>query len=89
MKRFYHILTLALLVCAISCNSTSLDELVAEQESAGQISLKVSSENPLLVVNEEGTEGSINFKTRGGEVLVDVITNQEEKNRHLQNCNQR
>ena len=77
MKRFYHIAILALLACVVSCNNASLEDMVGESESAGRIALEVSSESPLLAMNEAGDEGEIRFKSRGGEVTLDVVTNQE------------
>ena len=79
MKRFSHILlcTIALFVCAVACNKESLEELVDKSEAAGRITLDVGSDNPLLIMNEEGSAGEINFKSRGGEITLDIITNQE------------
>lgn len=80
MKRLYYILLCgwALLACATACNKESLEELVGKSEAAGRITLEVGSESPLLVMNENGVEGEINFKSRGGELLLDIITNQDE-----------
>ena len=80
MKRFYNILlcAIAILTCITACNKESLEDLVNKSESAGQVTIKVESDNPLLVMNEIGSEGSVNFKSRGGEILLDVITNQDE-----------
>lgn len=79
MKRFSHILlcTIALFVCAVACNKESLEELVDKSEAAGRITLDVGSDNPLLIMNEDGSAGEINFKSRGGEITLDIITNQE------------
>ncbi len=80
MKNIYRttICIMALLIGAVSCSTTeSLEELVGKQEAAGRVTLDVNSESPLLVMNDEGSEGDINFKSRGGEVTLDVITNQE------------
>ncbi len=77
MKRFYYILLSALILGAVSCNKASLDELIGEQEAVGRVSLEVSTESHLLAMNEAGNEGAINFKSRGGELLLDVVTNQE------------
>lgn len=80
MKRFLHIAlcTVAVALCAVSCNDATLDELVKNQESAGRITLNVSSESPLLEMNEAGDEGTIRFKSRGGEIELDVVTNDDE-----------
>lgn len=80
MKRFLHIALccIAAILCAVSCDNASIEELVQEQESTGRITLEVHSDNPLLAMNELGNEGTIQFKSRGGEILLDVVTNQAE-----------
>ena len=46
--------------------------------SEGRVTLEVYSDNPLLEMDESGDAGQVAFKTRGGSVIMDVLTNQGE-----------
>ena len=46
--------------------------------SQGRITLTISSESSRLTLNEAGTEGDVLFLTRGGEIAIEVLTNQDE-----------
>lgn len=41
------------------------------------MTLDVSSDNTLLVMEESGLEGNIRFKAKGGSIVLDVVTNQD------------
>lgn len=76
MKGFYlHLFTIILSLFALSCSENPDVEIIPPQ-SDGRTTLEVSSDSPLLVMQEGGAEGSIGFKTRGGELAIDVLTNE-------------
>ncbi len=46
--------------------------------ATGRTSLEIRSESSLYSVNEESGEASVRFKSRGGELVVDVVTNADK-----------
>ena len=64
----------ALVAFATSCVDDVPAEIVPPQ-SEGRLTLEVSSENPLFAMNG-ASEGNVLFRTRGGEIVLDVLTNQ-------------
>lgn len=74
MKRYLYIL--AALICACSCakDSGPLEQSLSE----GRVTLEVTSDDRLLDVSDDGLSGEILFKTKGGMVALDVLTNQDE-----------
>lgn len=46
--------------------------------SPGRVTLEVSSESRQLEMAEDGLTGKLNFKTKGGSIAIDVLTNQDE-----------
>ncbi len=67
----------ALMLGAVACGEEPQVEIVPPV-SEGRLTLEVSSESPLVTMAESGAEGDVLFRSRGGEVLVDVVTNQQE-----------
>lgn len=47
-------------------------------ESEGRVTLEVSSDSRLLEMAQDGLSGKVHFKTRGGALAIDVVTNQDE-----------
>lgn len=74
MKRYiYSIIALCI---AISCGK---DPIPSEPPvSEGRVTLEISSDSPLLDMDGNGKEGQIRFKTKGGSVALDILTNQDE-----------
>lgn len=58
-----------------ACSETAEVEIIPPT-SEGRTTLELSSESPLLKMQEEALTGEIGFKSRGGEVAIDVLTNQ-------------
>ncbi len=70
----YIIYVLALMFCTLQCSNG--DKLTADSSHpTGRVTLEVSSDDPLLTMNEGGESGSVGFKTRGGECAIDVLCN--------------
>lgn len=46
--------------------------------SPGRVTLQVSSDSPRLEMAEDGKAGEVLFKSKGGDVVLDVLTNQDE-----------
>ncbi|MBQ2248508.1 MAG: leucine-rich repeat protein [Tidjanibacter sp.] len=69
------IYTLILAMGLVACNNPHSDEIVFPN-SEGRITLEVSAKNPLLKVDESGLAGEVTFLSRGGEIVLDVLTNQ-------------
>ena len=74
MKRYIYII--AAILAAVSCGKAiqPIDPPVSE----GRVTLEVSSESRQLEMSEDGLAGNLLFKTRGGAVVLDVLTNQDE-----------
>lgn len=45
--------------------------------SEGRVTLEVSSDSRLLEMDQDGLSGKVHFKTKGGALAVDVLTNQD------------
>ena len=60
-------------MCAVSCSKST--PVIEPVTSEGRLTLDVYSSNPLLVMAENGASGVIDLKSRGAEVVVDVVTN--------------
>lgn len=65
------------MICAVACKETPEQEIVPPT-SEGRVTLTVSSESSLLSMEEGGAAGKVLFRSRGGELFVDVVTNQDE-----------
>ncbi|MGM9737245.1 MAG: BACON domain-containing protein [Candidatus Cryptobacteroides sp.] len=63
------------LCAAFAVTSCADDEVEAPDYN---ISLEVTSDSPLLVQGPDAGSGSVRFKTKGGELSLDVLTNQKE-----------
>ena len=74
MKKHLYIFTVVL--AAVSC--VKGPEIIEEQLHEGQVTLQVSSECRQLEMSQDGRNGNVQFKTKGGAVILDVLTNQEE-----------
>lgn len=77
MKIRYILSALVLMACAIQCDNGGDDILTNPSHPEGRVTLEVYSDNPLLEMNESGESGKVCFKSRGGEVVVDVVSNQD------------
>lgn len=74
-KIFYSILgACALLFGACDDDDTTLIHVSGDEPAAATLS--VSSESPLLNMAEDGKSGTIRFKSGGGELLLNLETNQ-------------
>lgn len=76
MKLSRMIYCAALALGVVSCGQEPVVEIVPPQ-SEGRLTLEVSSESPLFT-SAEGADGAVLFRSRGGEVVLDVVTNQDE-----------
>lgn len=67
---------LAALIAVYSCGKTPqpTDQPVSE----GRVTLEVSSDSRLLDMSEDGVAGDVLFKSKGGALAIDVLTNQDE-----------
>ena len=74
MKRLYIILILCL--AALSCEQEP--QSVEPPVSEGRVTLEVSSESRMLEMAQDGLSGNVLFKTKGGSLAIDVLTNQDE-----------
>ncbi len=74
MKRLYIILILCL--AALSCEQEP--QSVESPVSEGRVTLEVSSESRMLEMAQDGLSGNVLFKTKGGSLAIDVLTNQDE-----------
>lgn len=74
-------ITLALLATLfVACNETEIDN--TPPQSDGRIQLDVTSDSNLFANGED--ESTISFKSRGGELVLDVVTNVEEWNYNVE-----
>lgn len=74
MKRYIYIFMA--LSLALSCGKEP--EPVEPPVSEGKVTLEVTSDSRQLESAEDGLSGTARFKTRGGSLTLDVITNQDE-----------
>lgn len=80
MKELIYLFSICCLWLCSSCDDS--DDPVFVSKPAV---LDVTSESPLLTLQEDGTTGTIRFKTRGGEINLNIETNQENWDYTLQN----
>lgn len=74
MKRY---LLIILAIClAVSCGKEP--EPIVPPVSEGRVTLAVTAESHLFTPDQDGTSADVHFKTKGGSVAMDVITNQDE-----------
>lgn len=74
-------ITLALLATLfVACNETEIDN--TPPQSDGRIQLDVTSDSNLFANGED--ESTISFKSRGGELVLDVVTNVEKWNYNVE-----
>ncbi len=74
-------ITLALLATLfVACNETEIDN--TPPQSDGRVQLDVTSDSNLFANGEDGS--TISFKSRGGELVLDVVTNVEEWNYNVE-----
>lgn len=66
---------MALILGAISCTKVVEPEIVPPQ-SEGRVTLEVTSQSPLLQM-DDADSGTIGFKSRGAQVVLDVVTSCE------------
>lgn len=66
-----------LMLGAVACKE-DIGQNIVPSTSEGRITLEVCSESGLLTMEESGAAGKVLFRSRGGELFVDVVTNQEE-----------
>lgn len=74
MKRYLYILAIFIFACSCGKNSGPLEQPVSE----GRVTLEVGSDDRLLDVSDDGLSGEVLFKTKGGVLTLDVLTNQDE-----------
>lgn len=74
MKRYAYIIMA--LCLALSCGKEPVP--VEPPVSEGRVTLEVTSDSRQLELAEDGLSGEVKFKTRGGELTLDVLTNQDE-----------
>lgn len=77
MKLRYILCALLVMATSIQCNNPDEEINPDISHPTGRVTLEVSSESPRWMMNEEGNGGEVSFKSRGGEVVVDVVSNQE------------
>lgn len=76
MRNIRYIAFMLLVATLAACSQTEIDSRPPQSE--GRVQLDVSSESKLF--SNEGDEPAINFKSRGGELVLDVVTNVGEWN---------
>ena len=74
MKRLIYILSI--IIAAVSC--VKGPEPVEKPVSEGRVTLEVTSESRMLEMDKDGLTGEILFKSKGGAIILDVLTNQDE-----------
>ncbi len=74
MRRFA--LYITALIAALSCADSS-EPIIEPPLSEGRVTLELYSDNPLLAMDADGKSGNISFKSRGAEVVIDVVTNSD------------
>lgn len=83
MKKTIYFLAVAAMTLAVSCAKDNLEPGGGKETPERTARIEVSSDNGLFVPAEDGLSASLNFKTRGGEVVVAVSTNLDEWNYSL------
>lgn len=73
MKKLIYLFSICCLWLCSSCDDS--DDPVFVTTPAV---LDITSESPLFTINEDGTTGTVRFKTRGGEISLDIETNQKK-----------
>lgn len=66
-----------LLIGMAACKEQG-EDVITPPTSEGRLMLEVTSESALFSMNEAGSEGEVLFRSRGGELFVDVVTNVDE-----------
>lgn len=79
MKKTIYMFLAAVMALA-SCAKDNLEPTDGPKGPERKASLEVTSDNGLFVPSEDGTSADLNFKTKGGEVVVAVSTNLDEWN---------
>lgn len=74
MKRYIYFIAAIIALCA--CGKTP--QPVEPPVSEGRVTLEVYSDSRLLDMSQDGLAGNVHFKTKGGSLMVDVLTNQDE-----------
>lgn len=78
MKRFNQIVFLiATLLGVVACGQEAPEE-ITPNVSEGRLTLEVSSEDRYFTTNESGSAAELRLLSRGGVVVIDVLTNQDE-----------
>lgn len=77
MKNSRIIFALFAALCTVGCGEDVPDN-ITPVTSEGRVTLEVSSESSMVTMNESGSAGDVLFLTRGGEIAIEVLTNQEE-----------
>lgn len=75
MKKILYFLLLSTFAFTACSDDTTADE---QPQLPERVTLQVDSEDGLFLTDESGDKASIRFKTSGGEVVVNVTTNQEQ-----------
>lgn len=73
MRRLIYFIAFA--VGVVACTPAPDVEIIPPT-SEGRLTLEVTSESPLYELGEGGAEAEVLFRSRGGEVVLDVLTNQ-------------
>ncbi len=82
MKKTIYMFLAAVMALA-SCAKDNLEPTDGPKGPERKARLEVTSDNGLFVPSEDGTSAELNFKTKGGEVIVAVSTNLDEWNYSL------
>ena len=80
MRTLRYIAFAMLATLFVACNETEIDN--RPPQSDGRIQLDVTSDSALFSNGED--ESTISFKSRGGELVLDVVTNVEEWNYNVE-----
>ena len=70
----HYIFSVVALICVVACTK-NVEPQIVPPTSEGQLTMEVYSDNPLLTMAESGQSGELNIKSRGAEVVIDVVTN--------------
>lgn len=65
------------MLLAVACQE-DIPQEITPPTSEGRLSLEVTSQSDLLRMNESGSAGEVLFRSKGGELFVDVVTNMEQ-----------
>lgn len=83
MKKTIYFLAAAVMTLVASCAKDNLEPTDGPTGPERKARIEVSSDNGLFVPSVDGTAADLNFKTKGGEVVVAVSTNLDEWNYSL------